>query len=168
MLGALFHRAQLTFDYALVQLLQRVAVGAIFLVAAIFAINSLSYYLDRQLGPELGNLAMAGLFAALGMIGLAFVATRPSASASAEQEIEAEKARDPASGAWFPSLRPEDRDLAIAAFQAMAPIFGPRLARTLVRNAPLLIVAAVVAYVMATRMGSSGEGAAASGQESGA
>ena len=68
MFAALFKRAEQSVDSAIGDLGNRIVITIPFLVALGFAAASLTLYVNRIYGPELGNLIVAGAFCVLGLI----------------------------------------------------------------------------------------------------
>ena len=155
MLNALFHRAQATVDNAIGQAVNKAVVALPFVVALGFATAALTERMTREFGTEQGYLAVAGVFALLGLI-MSLAALRPR---KATPQSVAGDAPDPATAAPDAGeprtpMSPADRELITAALTTTAPIALPALFSALVRNLPLVAAIAAVLYVL-TRPASS-------------
>lgn len=155
MLNALFHRAQATVDNAIGQAVNRALVTLPFLVALGFATAAATSWLVRELGPELGYLAVAGGYAMIGLFMAALVmggsqpqTEQPSATATA---AEADATPSPAS-----QVSDADRELIAAALTTAAPVALPALITALLRNLPIVVALASLLYIL-TRPGKSND-----------
>ena len=97
MFGALFRQAQRQVESTISVAVDKVLMTIPFLVAVAFGAAALTIRLMRDLGSELGLLAMAGLFAVAGLIYAAISAMRTPRVAEVEA-VAAEEAEqvDPA------------------------------------------------------------------------
>lgn len=151
MLNALFHRAQATVDNAIGQAVNRALIVLPFLVALGFATAAATSRLVRELGPELGYLAIAGGYAVIGLFVAALVMARsqpqtdqPSAAGAAADEQAAASTASQVSDA--------DRELITAALTTAAPVALPALITALLRNLPIVVALASLLYIL-TRPG---------------
>lgn len=151
MLNALFHRAQATVDNAIGQAVNRALIVLPFLVALGFATAAATSRLVRELGPELGYLAIAGGYAVIGLFVAALVMARsqpqtdqPSAAGAAADEQAAASTASQVSDA--------DRELIAAALTTAAPVALPALITALLRNLPIVVALASLLYIL-TRPG---------------
>jgi hypothetical protein len=149
MLQALFHRAEATVEHMIASTVAKVLVAVPFLIAVGFLTAALAAYLYDAFGTLGGNLAMAGIFAVLGLVSAAIlfwpgttaahdegeVAVAPDASASTLAEAE-------------PLLAAADRELLVAAVKTVGPVAAPLLARVFYRNLPLVAAVGVAAFVL--------------------
>ena len=146
MLNALFHRAQATVDNAIGQAVNRALIVLPFLVALGFATAAATSRLVRELGPELGYLAIAGGYAVIGLFVAALVMARsqpqtdqPSAAGAAADEQAASSTASQVSDA--------DRELITAALTTAAPVALPALITALLRNLPIVVALASLLYI---------------------
>jgi hypothetical protein len=148
MFAKLFKRAEASVDNAIGDLGNRVIVAVPFLIAIGFAAASLSLTLNKTYGPEIGNLLVAGVFAAVGLIAaLVFkmrsnsktTAADPAAGEMPKTEAESETGAD---GSIF------DDETVMAVVSSAAPIIVPAMLRTGLKNWPLLLSIAAGLYVI--------------------
>jgi hypothetical protein len=105
-------------------------------------------WLNRVLGPEVGSLALAAIFAGFGLILAAITSAhvvQPDQNMSAVATAargEAETLED------FVGLSLEDRKLLMAAASTIAPAIIPGLGKAFIRNLPLVAAIAVAVFVM--------------------
>ena len=149
MFDALFREARTTVDTALTGLVYRAAIGLILLVACGFATASFSIWINRQVGPETGNLVVAAIFLVLGLIVYLWLPsssispTEATKEASADADVEAKP--EEASERMVSAL---DKELIYSAATAALPIALPKLMRLIMRNLPLLAALASAIYIM--------------------
>jgi hypothetical protein len=148
MFAALIHKAQATIDNVLGLALGRVIMAIPFIIAAGFGIAALSIWMNRQFGPELGNLIVALLFCVVGGITAAVVKakTEPTTDDTSESERLASESGDTKSSK--PPLSSVDHELLISALTTATPIALPRLIKMALRNLPLLTVVGIAAFVL--------------------
>ncbi|HVX36064.1 MAG TPA: hypothetical protein VHC71_07575 [Hyphomicrobium sp.] len=158
MFAALFKRAEQSVDTAIGDLGNRIIITIPFLVALGFAAASLTLYVNRIYGPELGTLIVAGAFCVLGFVVALVVKIRrrtasPSATTSADEAAPAEE-QSPAQG----TQSIFDDDAVMAVVSSAAPIVVPAMVRTGLKNWPILLAAAAGLYVASRpKPNSSGE-----------
>lgn len=154
MFGFLFRRAQATVDRAVDHIVHRIIIAIPFLIAGGFGTAALALRLNREYGPEITSLILAGGFAALGLLAvLAYHSSEaPSETAGATEEPAQASA---SAGAQGPDLSNTDRELIMAALTSAAPLALPALVRTVGRNLPLLAAVAAAAFII-SRDGHSG------------
>lgn len=144
MFAALIKKAEATVEGAVNQAVGRVIMVVPFVVAAGFALAALSFWLNRSLGPELGNLIIATMFCVIGAITVSIVKSKsvvsPDAAAEPEEPLGAADRRRPMSEA--------ERELLAAAVSTATPIALPHLVRLALRNLPLLAVVGAVLLVL--------------------
>lgn len=146
MFDSLVREAQNKVDDALTGAMKRVAVGLLLVVAAGFATAALAVWINRQLGPELGNLIVAVIFLVAGIIAYAaMIKPSPAQSEPREEEL-VERMVEPASTSR--RLSDADRELLLSAVTAGGPIVLPRLLRLVLRNLPLIAALAAAIFVM--------------------
>ena len=156
MFSAIFQRAQATVDSAIGQAINRLIVALPFLIALGFATAALAHWITRELGTELGNFVMSGLFFVIGLVTAAIV-NRPAASTAATHSeaadgaVQSRPAADASTDAA--SLRAADGaidpELIAAALSSVAPIALPSVVRLMVRNLPLIALIIAVLFVLA-------------------
>ncbi|WP_290983312.1 hypothetical protein [Hyphomicrobium sp.] len=156
--ASLFERAEASVDNAIGDLGNRVIITIPFIVALGFGAASLSLFVNRTYGAEVGNLIVAGVFAVLGGIIALVVKARRTARTgySAQSEAQKETARE-AQPAMSKSFFDNEQLMGIAS--AAAPILLPALLRTATKNWPLVLAVAAGLYVFS--MSDSGDKAAA-------
>lgn len=146
MFDSLVRQAQDKVDDALTGAMKRVAVGLLLIVAAGFATAALAVWINRQLGPELGNLIVALVFLVAGLIAyMALIKPVPAQSEPREEEI-VEGIVEPATASR--RLSDADRELLLSAVTTGGPILLPRLIRLVLRNLPLIAALAAAIFVM--------------------
>jgi hypothetical protein len=147
MFAALFKRAEQSVDSAIGDLGNRIIITIPFLIALGFAAASLSFYVNRLFGPELGNLIVAGAFCVLGFVIALVVKIRRrqingNESTSAEETPQTEE-QPAATGT--PSIF--DDEAVMSVVSSAAPIVIPAMIRTGLKNWPILLAAAGGLYV---------------------
>lgn len=147
MFAALFKRAEQSVDTAIGDLGNRIIITIPFLVALGFAAASLTLYVNRIYGPELGTLIVAGAFCVLGFVVALVVKIRrrtasPSETTSTDDAAPAEE-QSPAKG----TQSIFDDDAVMAVVSSAAPIVVPAMVRTGLKNWPILLAAAAGLYV---------------------
>ncbi|HVZ04021.1 hypothetical protein [Hyphomicrobium sp.] len=146
MFAALFKRAEQSVDSALGDLGNRILIAIPFLIAVGFGAASLTMYLDRLYGAELGTLMVAGVFCLLGLCAAIVVRLRKHASVSNSAATgEAEPADKKAENSSPQSIF--DDDTVMAVMSSAAPIVIPAMVRTGLKNWPILLAAAAGLYV---------------------
>jgi len=160
MFGALFRQAQRQVESTISVAVDKVLMTIPFLVAVAFGAAALTIRLMRDLGSELGLLAMAGLFAVAGLIYAAISAMRTPRVAEVEA-VAAEEAEqvDPATR----TLDDSDKELLSTALSSLGPIALPFVLRFVMRNLPILIAIAAAAYVFTRHTGESDADLSAAG-----
>jgi len=146
MFATLFKHAEASVDNAIGDLGNRVLIAIPFLAALGFGAASLSFYLNRIYGPELGNLIVAGAFCALGVIIWLVVLMRRSAAEKVEQPSAAtqENTDTVAQKSLF------DDEALMSVLTSAAPIVLPATLRTAMKNWPILL-ALITAIFIFTR-----------------
>lgn len=149
MFDSLMREARSTVDNALSSVLYRAGVALLLLVAVGFATASLSIWINRQLGPESGNLVVAAIYLVAGLILYVVAGTSDSSAlltpVAAETAPQTGERRD----AGQHSLSSEiDRELLYSAAASALPFALPRLTRLMMRNIPLLAAIAAAIYIM--------------------
>jgi hypothetical protein len=153
MLQSLFRRAEATVDNAIASVLARALVALPFVVAAGFGTAALAIYAYENLGVAGGNLLVAGVFCAIGLVCVAVVGIRAKShgetdAASSEQQAAAE-----AAAGSKPLLDSVDRDVVAAMVTAAGPIALPFVMRSVMRNLPLLAAIAAAGFVLSRNGG---------------
>jgi len=154
MFAALFKRAEQTVDSAIGDLGNRIVIAIPFLVALGFAATSLTLYLDRMYGSELGTLMVAGAFCILGFV-VALVVRLRRRQANNRQQAAAPEAsladeatpKDELAGVAGPQSLFDDETV-MAVVTSAAPIVLPAILRTGMKNWPILLAAAAGLYVV--------------------
>lgn len=146
MFATLFKRAEQTVDSAIGDLGNRIVITIPFLCALGFGATSLTLYLTRLYGPELGTLLVAGAFCLLGFAVAIVVRVRKySQDNTANGTDEAAAAEESATAATQQSMF--DDDTVMAVMSSAAPILIPAILRTGLKNWPILLAAAAGLYV---------------------
>ena len=162
--GSLFRRAEHAVENLLDQALLRVMVAIPLLIAAGFATAAASGYVNARYGSETGNLIMAAVFGAIGLLAAGYVAARsPSnGSAAADSQVQADamsaatgEAAGQGTDSSAPPLSDGERELFNSVLTSAAPIALPGLIRLLLRNIPLLLTLIVAGYVLSRQTGNS-------------
>ena len=146
MFASLFKRAEQSVDSAIGDLGNRIIITIPFLVALGFAAASLTLYLDRLYGSELGTLLVAIAFCLLGFIIAIVVRVRRNISVS-----NANAADDAAPADENAASRPQsmfDDETVMAGLSSAAPIVLPAVIRTGLKNWPVILAAAAGLYVV--------------------
>lgn len=148
MFAALFKRAEESVDSAIGDLGNRIIITIPFLVALGFGAASLTLYLNRIYGAELGNLIVAAAFCALGFIVLLVVRVRRRQAHAAEATASEEgaPAEEKMSATGQQSIF--DDDAVMAVVSSAAPIVIPAMIRTGLKNWPIILAAAAGLYVV--------------------
>ena len=155
MLQSLFRRAEATVDNVIAVALARALVAIPFLVAAGFATAGLASYLYRELGDEVGNWAMAGIFCLVGLITAAVVAARSRVPATSETGVAdvGGTSDGNVNERDAPLLDPMDKEVVAAALAAVGPLALPLVLRAIVRNLPLVAAVAAAGFVLSRQSG---------------
>jgi len=146
MFASLFKRAEQSVDSAIGDLGNRIIITIPFLVAMGFGAASLTLYLDRLYGSELGTLLVAIAFCLLGLIIAIVVRVRRNISDS-----NANASDDAAPADENAAARPQsmfDDETVMAVLSSAAPIVVPAVIRTGLKNWPVLLAAAAGLYVV--------------------
>lgn len=147
MFAALFKRAEQSVDSAIGDLGNRIVIAIPFLVALGFAAASLSLYVNRTYGTEIGNLIVAAAFCILGFIVALVVRIRrrqaeiPETTSTNETAPAEEQASTTGAQSIF------DDEAVMAVVSSAAPIVIPAMVRTGLKNWPILLAAAAGLYV---------------------
>ena len=144
MFASLFARAEASVDNAIADLGNRVLITVPFLVAFGFAAASLSMFVNRTYGAEVGNLIVAASFVMLGGIVALVVKlrrTKTSPTQVEEQRVPHEEEQLGAAKSIF------DNEQLMGIASAAAPILLPALLRTATKNWPLVLAVAGGLYV---------------------
>lgn len=152
MFRALFRQAQVTMEASIHQVVERIWIAVPFVIAAGFAAASLTIRLVHDYGAERASLAMALLFAVLGLI-VAAILSRPRAPVDPEAVVAEEMAREQAKGeapreASTAGLSVSESELLMAALASALPMAVPHIMRALLRNLPLIAAVATAAFVV--------------------
>jgi Na+-transporting methylmalonyl-CoA/oxaloacetate decarboxylase gamma subunit len=147
----LFRRAETTIDGIVAKYMGRALVAVPLIVACGFATAAATVKLVELYGAPIGCAIMALVFGVLGLLTMAVVS---GGHAPEEASFAPEEAAEPSRiGSEFDAfLTPELRSLV----GATAPMALPVVARTVMRNLPLLIMLAVVIYIF-SRFGKSSD-----------
>ncbi|CCB65701.1 MULTISPECIES: hypothetical protein [unclassified Hyphomicrobium] len=142
MFASLFERAEASVDNAIADLGNRILITIPFIVALGFGAASLSIYVNRTYGAEIGNLIVAAAFVVLGGI-IAIVVKLRSSSPLMDEEPEAAASEEPvdATKSFF------DNEQLMGIVSTAAPILLPALLRTATKNWPLVLAVAAGLYV---------------------
>lgn len=159
MFQGLFKRAERSLDSVVAKFVGRALVAVPLLVAGGFATAALTVKLVTQYGHVTAYALMAVLFGVIGLVTMAIVGIeqRPAnGAATAEPETKADETPDDSADV-ADLITPEMRAL----FASAAPAALPGLLRGVGRNAPLILMLALVAFVI-SRFAEAPEGEAAS------
>lgn len=154
MFQALFKRAQATVDSAISDALNRVLLAIPFVIAVGFAMAAAWTELYERMGSTGANLSIAGAFAVLGLVMTPFLIGKSSAPGTAEQMPEQAGAAGQSTASDEPaipglgSIGEVDGELVRSVVTAIGPTAVPFVLRNLVRNLPLVIIAAAAIFVM--------------------
>lgn len=142
MFASLFARAEASVDNAIADLGNRILITIPFIVALGFGAASLSIYVNRTYGAEIGNLIVAAAFIVLGGV-IALVVKLRSSSPLMDEEPEAVASEEPvdATKSIF------DNEQLMGIVSTAAPILLPALLRTATKNWPLVLAVAAGLYV---------------------
>lgn len=145
MFAALFKRAQLTVDNAIVSALTYVIMAVPFLLAAGFLVAYVTMRLISAYGPEVAMLIVAGAWLLIGIVLAAILMRKSKQAVSAVPEVVTEAvAAEPDPDPLAASM---DRELVSAAITSVAPVALPIIMRILQRNLPLLAALGAAAFV---------------------
>lgn len=150
MFQAVIHRAQVAVDRTIDQAINRTVSIIPFLVAAGYITASLTTYFTQEFGSVVGNLFMAAIFFAIGLIiaGLMYARKAPPESLDAV-EAEASSAESPATATASPGAPgPIDSEILATALKSAAPLALPELLRLMVRNLPLLAILSAFLFLI--------------------
>ncbi|MBS0243982.1 MAG: hypothetical protein JSS20_17555 [Proteobacteria bacterium] len=152
MLQSLFKRAEATVDSAIASFVTRTLIALPFLVGAGFATAAGSIWFVDQLGTVWGLAAIAGVYFAIGALAASVVAIRSERAAS--KRAEATMRAESQDGGPSSSM---DRDMAMAALTAVAPVALQSATRLAFRNLPLVAAIGAAAFVLSRPQGTSSE-----------
>ena len=172
MFQSLINRVRQPIDDAIASVVGKILIALPLLVALIFLISALNNYLHTVLGPVGANLAMAGAFFALAVLAAIVVALQRSARRAKSPAAAASDGTDGALSAvdqaaaratgtldgvvsafaGSVALRPQDRDLAVAALKTAVPFLLPKVIKLSLRNLPVIGLAGA-AYYLVSRHG---------------
>ncbi|MBY0559756.1 hypothetical protein [Hyphomicrobium sp.] len=144
MFESLFEKAEASVENRLGELGNRVLIGIPFIAALGFAAASFSSYANRNYGPEIGNLIVAGGFVLLGFVVALVVKLRKRPIGASFEAKEEPKTEEPSKTG--PSFLEDDKVMSIVS--AAAPIVLPAMLRTASKNWPLILAAAAGLYVV--------------------
>lgn len=162
MFQALFKRAQATVDSAISDVLNRVLLAIPFVIAVGFAMAAAWTELYERMGSTGANLSIAGAFAVLGLVMAPFLIGKSSVPGTTEQTGEQASASGQATGSEEPAIPglgaigEVDGELVRSVVTAIGPTAVPFVLRNLVRNLPLVILAAAAIFVMMQMSSGSG------------
>jgi len=139
--ASLFRRAEASVDNAIGELANRILITVPFIVALGFGAASLSSFVNRMYGPEIGNLIVAAAFVVLG--GLVALVVRLRRSPPPLDDTEPSETEE--QGAAATSIF--DNEQIMGLFSTAAPILLPALLRTATKNWPLILAVAGGLYV---------------------
>jgi hypothetical protein len=148
MFAKLFRRAEASVDNAIGDLGNRVVVAVPFLIAIGFAAASLSLTLNKTYGPEVGNLLVAGVFGALGLLTALIFKMRNNSKTAAGDAAADEMPKTEAEGETGADGSIFDDETVMAVLSSAAPIIVPAMLRTGLKNWPLLLSIAAGLYVI--------------------
>lgn len=154
MFQALFKRAQATVDSAISDVLNRVLLAIPFVLAVGFAMAAAWTELHERIGSTGANLSIAGAFAVIGLVMVPFLIGKSSGPGTSQAPAEQTAATGQTSAGEAPGF-PElgaigevDSELVRSLVTAIGPAAAPFVLRNLVRNLPLVILAAAAIFVM--------------------
>jgi hypothetical protein len=154
MFQALFKRAQATVDSAISDALNRVLLAIPFVIAVGFAMAAAWTELYERMGPTGANLSIAGAFAVIGLVMAPFLIGKSAGpgttEAAGEQTAATGQATDSAETGMpgLGAIGEVDGELVRSVVMAIGPTAVPFVFRNLVRNLPLVILAAAAIFVM--------------------
>lgn len=146
MFATLFKRAEATVDSAIGDLGNRVLIAIPFLTAIGFGAASLTFYVTRIYGPEIGNLIVAGAFCLVGCIVALVVKVRKQSNSSAAETIANTAAPEESAGTGAPQSILDDETI-MSVVTSAAPIILPAALRTGLKNWPIILAALAGLYV---------------------
>ena len=146
MFASLFKRAEQTVDSAIGDLGNRIIITLPFLVALGFGAASLTLYLNRLYGSELGTLLVAIAFCVLGLIIAIVVRVRRNNSASSSNAKDDVPPTEENAAARPQSMF--DDETIMSVMSSAAPIVIPAMIRTGLKNWPVILAAAAGLYVV--------------------
>src|SRR6185437_7341456 len=144
MFANLFKRAEASVDSAIGDLGNRVIIAIPFLAALGFGAASLTFYVTRIYGPEIGNLIVAGAFCLVGFIIALVVKVRKQSNSSAAETINSAAAPEENAG---PPQSMLDDETIMSVMTSAAPIILPAVLRTGLKNWPIILAALAGLYV---------------------
>jgi hypothetical protein len=146
MFATLFKRAEATVDSAIGDLGNRVLIAIPFLAAFGFGAASLTFYVTRIYGPEIGNLIVAGAFCLVGFIIALVVKVRKQSNSSAAETIANTATPEESAGAGAQQSILDDETI-MSVVTSAAPIILPAALRTGLKNWPIILAALAGLYV---------------------
>jgi hypothetical protein len=146
MFATLFKRAEQSVDSAIGDLGNRIVITIPFLIALGFAATSLTIFLNRLYGAELGTLFVAGIFCILGFIVALVVKLRKSTNDSNSDSVNETTPEETGSTAPHKQSIFDDETV-MSVVSSAAPIVIPAMVRTGLKNWPILLAAAAGLYV---------------------
>jgi predicted histidine transporter YuiF (NhaC family) len=144
MFANLFKRAEASVDSAIGDLGNRVIIAIPFLAALGFGAASLTFYVTRIYGPEIGNLIVAGAFCLVGFIIALVVKVRKQSNSSAAETTNNTAAPEENAG---PPQSMLDDETIMSVMTSAAPIILPAVLRTGLKNWPIILAALAGLYV---------------------
>lgn len=165
MLEGLVTRAQRSLDTLVSKYVTRLAVAVPFVIAVGFGTAAASVKLTELYGNMLAHAVLAGAFVTVGLLAAGLIAFSQSSTAvdglgnasSATVGLSvADAEATPVAG-----VTDADPALLLTAFSAIAPAALPAFIRMLVRNLPLVLGVAVLAYLLFAEARKTEPGAAA-------
>lgn len=149
MFDSLFNRAQAGIHNAINHMLGKVVALVPFAIAFGFAIAALSGWLNRELGPEVGNSIMAVIFAVIGLAIYAYSTVEgPESLTAGEQIPETTPITSPMPEPEQSSMTSSEKEVLTAMLGTVAPAAAGPLARMLLRNLPLVMTVLAAFFVM--------------------
>jgi hypothetical protein len=146
MFATLFKRAEASVDSAIGDLGNRVIIAVPFLAALGFGAASLTFYVNRIYGPEIGNLIVAGAFCLLGFIITLVVKVRKQSNSSTMETANDTAASAESATASGPQSILDDETI-MSVVTSAAPIILPAALRTGLKNWPIILAALAGLYV---------------------
>ncbi len=141
MFANLFKRAEASVDNAIGDFFNRVVIALPLIVAFGFGAASLSLFVNRTYGPEIGNLIVAAAFVALGGFIAIVVKLRNPGAPLEEPEPSPGDEQAASASSMF------DNEQLMGIVSSAAPILLPALLRTATKNWPLILAVAGGLYV---------------------
>jgi Na+-transporting methylmalonyl-CoA/oxaloacetate decarboxylase gamma subunit len=152
MLQGILQRAERKVDSVLARYINRATVAVPLVVAGGFATAALTVKLVELYGSVTAYALMAALFAVLSVVTAAVIGAESRAATEASQPAASKDVAEAAADVEN-MLTPELK----AVLATAAPVALPAIARSILRNLPLVLLLAIAAYLFSRFANSSGD-----------